>query len=99
MSFPGHLNAFLQTQIHTKSSSWGCHDTCREQVESSELLLHNDNLPTLDNLGFPSTESSEYERLRVTQTEFWILLILVGDQRVRMFSLSFLFWQFQKKES
>lgn len=43
-------------------------------------------------------ESSEYEWLQVTQTGFWILLIQAVDQRVRIFSLSLLFWQFQKKE-
>lgn len=65
MSFPGCVDAFLPTQIHIKSSSWR-HHIWREKLESSELLLLNGNLATLDNLGFPSIKSHEHEQLQVT---------------------------------
>lgn len=100
MSFPGHFNAFLPTQIHPKSSSRRRHDTCREKPESSELLLHDDNLPTLETLGFCLWNPVNMNGCRTLKlgSGFWILLIQVVDQRVRIFSLSLLFWQFQKKE-
>lgn len=63
MSFSGCLNVFLPTQIHIKSSSWRYHNTWREELESFELLLHNGDLATLDNLGLPSIKSHEHEWL------------------------------------
>lgn len=97
MSFPGCLNAFLPTQIHIKSSSWRHHNTWREKLESFELLLHNGNLATLDNLGFPSIISQNMNGCRSPLHRFPDSAHTCG-QRVGMFSLSLLFWQFKKED-
>lgn len=47
-----------------------------------ELFLHNGDLATLDNLGFPSIKSHGHEWLQVPDPAH------TGDQRVGMFSLS-----------
>lgn len=66
MSFSGCANIFLPTQNHSKFSSWRHHNTCSENVESFEPLLHNDNFPTSDDLAVPSIESNEREWLLVS---------------------------------
>lgn len=68
MSSSGCSDAFLPTQIHTKSSSWRHHNACRQKLESLELPLHEDNLPTSDDLGFPAIKSNEQAWLHVTLT-------------------------------
>lgn len=98
MSFSGCLDAFWSTPIHMKSSLWRHHNTWRENPESFKPFLHNGNLATLGNLGFPAVKSCEHEWLQVILElgsrfcSYWCS----GIKWVRMFSLSLLFWQFKK---
>lgn len=94
MSFSGCLSAFLLTQIRIKSSSWRHHKTWREQLKSFELLLHYGDLATLGNLGLPSINPTNMNSCRPPLNQ-GPGSAHIGDQRVGMFSLSLLVWQFK----